>query len=65
MGTFSDAELTVRPVTGAAATKRYDCPLCNQSIATGTPHVVAVPNDSPELRRHFHTACWKRPGLRH
>jgi hypothetical protein len=60
MGTFSDAELTVRKVTGALTTKRYDCPLCNQAIEIGTPHVVVIPNESPDLRRHFHTPCWNR-----
>jgi hypothetical protein len=60
MGTYSDAELSVRRIMGQSATKRYDCPLCNQHIERGTPHVVVVPNDAPELRRHFHTPCWKR-----
>jgi hypothetical protein len=60
MGTYSDAELSVKRIMGQSATKRYDCPLCNQHIERGTPHVVVVPNDAPELRRHFHTPCWKR-----
>jgi hypothetical protein len=60
MGSFSASELTVRKVMGAQATKRYECPLCNQWIETGTPHVVVIPTDSPDLRRHFHTPCWNR-----
>ncbi len=67
IGLYADAEITVRPVRGSQALKRYDCPICNQAIAVGTPHTVVVPNDAPDHRRHFHTACWRsrhtrRPG---
>ncbi len=67
IGTYADDQLTVRSVRGDQAVKRYDCPICNQSIAVGTPHVVVVPDDAPDHRRHFHTACWRtrttrRPG---
>ena len=62
----SDGDWLVRPVTGAAATKTYRCPGCNQEIRPATPHVVAWPDhsasevDGPGLsqRRHWHTACW-------
>lgn len=40
------------------AVKRYLCPGCNQHIEPGTGHVVAVPVDAPDLRRHWHHACW-------
>jgi len=57
----------VRSVPGAAATKIYRCPGCQQLIPPGVPHVVAWP-ESPGLlgsspveeRRHWHTACWRR-----
>jgi MFS family permease len=71
----SDGDWLVRPVTGAAATKSYRCPGCDQEIRPATPHVVTWPDitesvaDEPGLsdRRHWHTACWKarsrrRPG---
>ena len=62
----SDGDWLVRPVTGAAATKTYRCPGCDQEIRPATPHVVAWPDgsdgaaDGPGLsdRRHWHTACW-------
>lgn len=67
IGTYANDQITVRTVRGEQATKRYDCPVCNQSIPVGSPHVVVVPDDAPDHRRHFHTACWRtrstrRPG---
>jgi len=49
------------------ATRRYVCPGCNQSIEPGTGHTVVVPKEAPNLRRHWHHACWehrerRRPG---
>ena len=51
----------VRPVTGAAATKTYRCPGCDQEIAVGHAHVVVWPDDvsGAEHRRHWHTPCWR------
>jgi hypothetical protein len=40
------------------ATKRYRCPGCNQEIPPGVGHMVAIPPDAPDLRRHWHRACW-------
>jgi hypothetical protein len=60
----------VRSVTGAAATKTYRCPGCDQEIMSGTPHMVVWPDDGADVvlnetggsglrdRRHWHTACW-------
>jgi hypothetical protein len=67
-----DGAWYVRQVTGAASTKPYRCPGCQQVIAPATPHVVAwpqVPNDVTvadglEERRHWHTACWRARGRR-
>lgn len=63
----SDGRWIVRSVSGAAATKDYRCPGCDQIIRPGTPHVVVWPADpglgfdsGPEQRRHWHTACWQR-----
>ena len=37
----------VRQIPGAAATKEYRCPGCDQEILPGTPHVVAWPAEAP------------------
>lgn len=52
----------VRRVQPYEAQKAYRCPGCNQSIPPGTGHVVVIPADAPDLRRHWHTPCWE---LRH
>jgi len=49
------------------ARRRYVCPGCNQAIEPGTGHTVVVPKREPDLRRHWHHACWehrdrRRPG---
>lgn len=40
------------------ATKTYVCPGCNRDIPPGVGHLVAVPPDEPDLRRHWHRGCW-------
>jgi hypothetical protein len=68
----ADGDWVVRPVTGATTGKTYRCPGCDQEIRTGTPHVVtwaAYARDSDldpwdtesaaDLRRHWHTTCWR------
>lgn len=57
----------VRRIQPYQATKRYVCPGCNHDIEVGTGHMVVVPLDAPDLRRHWHQACWqhrarRRPG---
>jgi hypothetical protein len=56
-----DGDWLVRSVTGAAATKTYRCPGCDQEIARGTAHLVVWPEGASgeEHRRHWHTPCWK------
>jgi hypothetical protein len=46
------------------ARKVYLCPGCNQQIAVGIGHVVAVPPREPDLRRHWHHACWEHRATR-
>ena len=67
----ADGEWHVRSVSGAAATKPYRCPGCDQEIPAGTPHVVAWPGDDllgPQsalgARRHWHRSCWQARGRR-
>lgn len=40
------------------ARKLYVCPGCNQQIDVGLGHLVVVPTREPDLRRHWHHACW-------
>jgi hypothetical protein len=70
----ADGDWVVRPAAGGAAggAKTYRCPGCDQEIRPGMPHLVtwaAYARDSDldpwdtesaaELRRHWHTACWR------
>lgn len=52
------AECELRRVQPYEATKTYLCPGCNRDITPGTGHMVAVPLDAPDLRRHWHHGCW-------
>lgn len=49
---------TVTLVQPHAARKRYVCPGCEGSIERGEGHLVVVPEHYPDLRRHWHRACW-------
>ena len=62
-------EVEVRAVQPYQAVKIYLCPGCNNDIPRGMGHVVVVPLDAPDLRRHWHHGCWRhratrRPGRR-
>jgi hypothetical protein len=64
---WSDEDVEVRTVHPFEATKTYVCPGCGHDIAPGTGHLVAVPLEAPDLRRHWHRPCWsardhRRPG---
>ena len=58
------ADVDVRRVHPFEATKRYVCPGCNQGVEPGVGHVVAVPREAPDLRRHWHHPCWANRGRR-
>ncbi len=62
-----DGDWVVRLVPGAAATKTYRCPGCDQEITPGTPHLVAWPahTPGPAERRHWHSPCWRQRLHRH
>ena len=51
-------ESETRFVQPYQATKTYLCPGCNRDIPPGMGHLVAVPPEAPDLRRHWHRACW-------
>ncbi|MGH1490926.1 MAG: hypothetical protein ACRBK7_16295 [Acidimicrobiales bacterium] len=52
------ADSEVRFIQPYDAVKEYICPGCNQVIPKGTGHLVAIPPDDPDLRRHWHRGCW-------
>ena len=41
-----------------AARKPYMCPGCSSTIPEGVGHLVVVPEEAPDLRRHWHRGCW-------
>ena len=47
----------VREVGGQ---KAYRCLGCDHEIRTAVRHLVVVPRDDPDSRRHWHTECWRR-----
>lgn len=55
----SDTEDTkTRFIQPYEAVKTYLCPGCNREIPPGMGHMVAIPQDAPDLRRHWHRGCW-------
>ena len=52
--------VTVTPVQAYAATKEYLCPGCLGTIEAGTFHLVVVPDEAVDLRRHWHQGCWHK-----
>jgi hypothetical protein len=53
----SVAGYEVREVSGD---KPYRCPGCDHLIREEVRHLVAVPTDDPDERRHWHTECWRK-----
>lgn len=53
-----DTNIEVSRVQPYQANKDYICPGCDQDIRKGTGHLVVVPLDAPDLRRHWHHGCW-------
>jgi len=51
--------LEIRHVQPYEATKAYFCPGCNNEVPPRTGHEVIVPIDAPDLRRHWHSSCWR------
>jgi hypothetical protein len=58
MGTPPD--LNVTPVQPYQARKEYICPGCDNTIPAGTFHLVVVPLEEPDMRRHWHHGCWHK-----
>jgi hypothetical protein len=57
---WDDETCTVRFIQAPAAVKTYLCPGCHREIPPGTFHLVAVPGEDPDLRRHWHKGCWEK-----
>jgi hypothetical protein len=68
----TDGDWVVRAISGAATGKAYRCPGCDQEVLAGMPHVVTWPayardsdldpwdtDSAADLRRHWHSACWR------
>ena len=55
---WDDDAVETRFLQPYQATKTYLCPGCNRDIPPGLAHLVAVPIDAPDLRRHWHRGCW-------
>ncbi len=53
-------DVEVRTMHPYQAAKHYVCPGCHHDIAAGTGHLVVIPRRAPDLRRHWHRACWHR-----
>ena len=54
------ADVEVRSMHPYQAAKTYVCPGCHHDIPAGTGHLVVIPRRAPDLRRHWHRACWTR-----
>ena len=52
--------LTVVPIQPYQAVKEYLCPGCEHIIPPGTFHVVVIPDDTVDMRRHWHHGCWHK-----
>ncbi|MGI8518298.1 MAG: hypothetical protein ACR2ME_08165 [Acidimicrobiia bacterium] len=57
---MGDLGVTASAVQAHNARKHYICPGCHGTIPPGTFHVVVVPDDEPDLRRHWHQGCWHK-----
>jgi hypothetical protein len=54
------AEISGHQVRRVVAAKAYVCPGCEHAVRIGVRHLVVVPSDDPDSRRHWHTECWRR-----
>jgi hypothetical protein len=54
------AEAAGYSVRQVAGDKAYRCPGCQGTIRPGELHLVVVPDGDPDLRRHWHTPCWRQ-----
>lgn len=55
---YLNMAVTVSRVHPFQANKEYLCPGCSHQIGVKVGHVVVIPIEAVDLRRHWHTACW-------
>lgn len=60
MGDIRGLTETVTQVQPTPDGKHYRCPGCQGSIGPMVFHLVVIPDDRPELRRHWHVGCWDK-----
>ncbi|MEX1263380.1 MAG: hypothetical protein WEE66_05505 [Actinomycetota bacterium] len=46
-------------VRNVGGQKPYRCPGCDHEVRAGIWHLVVVPTDDADARRHWHTECWR------
>lgn len=46
-------------VRGVGGQKPYRCPGCDHEVRAGIWHLVVVPAEDVDARRHWHTECWR------
>lgn len=56
---WPDEDVDVQRVQPYKALKDYVCPGCHGEIRRGEGHLVVIPKEAPDLRRHWHYACWE------
>jgi hypothetical protein len=54
------AELPGYDVRHVGGEKEYRCPGCDHIVRAGIWHLVVIPLDAPDERRHWHTECWRK-----
>lgn len=54
------AEFPGYDVRHVGGEKEYRCPGCDHIVRAGIWHIVAIPLDAPDERRHWHTECWRK-----
>jgi hypothetical protein len=47
-------------IRSVSSDKVYRCPGCDHGIRLKTQHLVVIPLDAPEERRHWHEVCWRQ-----
>ena len=54
------AQVPGHEVRRVGGEKSYMCPGCEHPIRVGVWHLVVVPGQDPDSRRHWHTECWRK-----
>jgi hypothetical protein len=47
-------------VRNVGGQKPYRCPGCDHEVRAKVWHLVVVPTDDVDARRHWHSECWRR-----